>query len=57
MPEVEQQLQEDTSKVLLAGPAAAAGRLPDVLMVTFPARFATMTSARKGEQQQHYAVV
>lgn len=43
------QLLEDDSEVLLAGPAAAAGRLPDVLVATFPARFSTMTSARKGE--------
>jgi hypothetical protein len=47
--DVQQHLRGDNPKVLLGSPAAATARLPDALMATFPARFTTLTSARKGE--------
>jgi hypothetical protein len=51
--ELQQQPEDDSlPAILLAGAAAAAGRLPDVLMATFPSHFPTMTSARKGNSKQ-----
>jgi hypothetical protein len=37
-----------THKVLLSGPSAISGALPEALCSTFPERFPTLSAARRG---------